>query len=1545
MPDGWNPLAKNAERDRSNYARKCKLTHIVIHCTGNAYTPSHNRFMTSGVSPHYLIKLDGTIVQYVKDELRAGHAAIHSFSQARYRDGTWRKWKRAGIVPAGHYNKEGETETTVISGSYSFTKIKSGADWKIYAAQEEVFAKRIGSGSDCDFCGVRHEPKLPYHFEHEARVNDYSIGIEIVHVSGDYLDVQYAALIRLLANLCETHGIPFDKYHIVGHEDTNPIERWGWDPGTVREATRSLFDWQRVFAGGDWALEESADPVVLPRPFQVLRFPFGSYDRSPLTAYFENEASFGGYFPLGLRGNLHTGIHVYPALEAPPAAGEAAAGEAAAGETAEGEGAGPAPPQPVFNMAPGWIVAARLPETGDLPLELTGADRGFVLVRHEFRRAPEEGAEPEEAHALYSLYMHLAPPNWEEVEGEDPYSQVLWLHTLLKTCHGAIVTVAAKDQVPGTMHWAATELPESLRGEIEVYDRDGATVKLLLEGEDDAVLAVKREQPADPHQALGALKSGAVATFSAPYLHVCSGDVLGFVREHATFQEYPTGFLHWELLAPAGAGLKELFTLAAETFDLGPDFFPELVDESEGNFWKLEELSDALTPHLPQADQDALGEDALEQRATERGLLPLLHAREPLSFADHTIEDKATWTGREVEQESGEDEDADAAPLALEPARHYPACDLALTYPLVLEIENYQDLLSTQKHELKFRVTFLPEGLGEGQVAIEEDGSSWSLTIHVPAAATEIRLHPEADLHLDTQVVTPALSKDLHSAALKALLPHRWRNLRVKHRSPWSLKSLRAHVLKHFSRSILDQVVQAYAPLAFWDLGDGSEVKEDELGEEPRDPSWKEVPVLGTSEEEVSVFGPQALLPDKDGELDAIHPVTGAWLLNALCEVGAVQIVETWSAYTGSGESAKESNQPMHLGWVADCPLDAVPLGHSLTALVVTRGFRNGHAGTTDDDLVLKVRSEDGTTHRLGSYDCQEGILAKHFQVPLWGKWTLEIEGHDSEVGDLPRSFTVKAPVLGSAKTPFVRRGFVNWELEFSENQPSLIEGLILLKYWTVEPGEEPSGPGTEVAWAIPVVGPPEPTAPPTGKAVLDSEGIYMTGAESTESPIPDADSVFRLKHYKWTGRNNASFKMCVSLGRMVDKIRTSWGLSMKIDGLSADGLSIKVAPKESGSLGEFQTKVEALASELESQEKVGGWIQIRVAEPGPSRGGSTLRFSAGDALRRLLDEQEPPQGKLHKVSLGFFWPNGGARVGGDEESEELAPDYDLERFESEPAEDGEEAPAEAAPPNWIDYDAAAVRSRCGEGDLIEVWSEPILEVSKLEFFPEVSCEVAGWDLKIRAEFSSAAEPAEFAAAGPRLQWGDKTFGQAVAGTCALVGSLPLRDLYQAGGEEVSLQAKLTASPIIFAGQDRSIPALDFSIPAKPGFEDLQVEWVDEGTKAQITARANLVPTSRALELRIYKEGERTLLNKKVRFTAPWHNYQGFAAPTGEVTATILYSDLDLAFDVGEKIRFELLRPYDEGKLDPNIAGSLVEAASVEVTLPAAPQSSSEDAE
>ena len=89
-------------------------------------------------------------------------------------------------------------------------------------------------------------------------MNKYSIGIEILAIGSkndmsqylhayeyDVLDStligfteeQYASLKELVRDVCERNGIPFDREHIIGHEEYKPSKS---DPG-------ELFDWNRLF--------------------------------------------------------------------------------------------------------------------------------------------------------------------------------------------------------------------------------------------------------------------------------------------------------------------------------------------------------------------------------------------------------------------------------------------------------------------------------------------------------------------------------------------------------------------------------------------------------------------------------------------------------------------------------------------------------------------------------------------------------------------------------------------------------------------------------------------------------------------------------------------------------------------------------------------------------------------------------------------------------------------------------------------------------------------------------------------------------------------------------------------------------------------------------------------------------------------------------------------------------------------------------------------------------------------------------------------------
>lgn len=89
-------------------------------------------------------------------------------------------------------------------------------------------------------------------------MNKYSIGIEIAAIGSEkdmaqyltseeyaaldeslvgFTDKQYDALALLVKDICERNSIPYDREHIIGHDEYNPKKS---DPGEI-------FDWERLF--------------------------------------------------------------------------------------------------------------------------------------------------------------------------------------------------------------------------------------------------------------------------------------------------------------------------------------------------------------------------------------------------------------------------------------------------------------------------------------------------------------------------------------------------------------------------------------------------------------------------------------------------------------------------------------------------------------------------------------------------------------------------------------------------------------------------------------------------------------------------------------------------------------------------------------------------------------------------------------------------------------------------------------------------------------------------------------------------------------------------------------------------------------------------------------------------------------------------------------------------------------------------------------------------------------------------------------------------
>lgn len=240
----WNSLVPASHRFESpnRNARKPALvvpTHIVVHITGTNDAQSVKKtFMAkNSVSTHYLVLKDGGILQFVPDAFRAYHAGIESGARALYRQGAsvWMRyvkyfsWYKA--YPSDAVYVDGDLQPVWDKTEAAFVARGDGQPWPQY----QYFSKRW--------------PVLdsPVHFDADPDPNNYSIGIETLGVGASspdpkvYTPQMYGALRTLVEDLSLRYGIPLEKGRVLGHEDVNPIARFGWDPGAG-------FDWSRVHA-------------------------------------------------------------------------------------------------------------------------------------------------------------------------------------------------------------------------------------------------------------------------------------------------------------------------------------------------------------------------------------------------------------------------------------------------------------------------------------------------------------------------------------------------------------------------------------------------------------------------------------------------------------------------------------------------------------------------------------------------------------------------------------------------------------------------------------------------------------------------------------------------------------------------------------------------------------------------------------------------------------------------------------------------------------------------------------------------------------------------------------------------------------------------------------------------------------------------------------------------------------------------------------------------------------------------------------------------
>jgi N-acetyl-anhydromuramyl-L-alanine amidase AmpD len=238
----WNVLVpeKNRLVTPNKNERKSSAglpTHIVIHVTGtNNLSSVTKTFLDDhSVSAHYLVTKEGVLYQFAPDGYRAWHAGIDSGARSLYNQGAqhWMKYLKFFKWYKG-YPKDAVYVDVDLNPVWdkteaAFVRRADGQIWSEY----DYFVNRWPGENQ------------PVNFAQDPDPNNYSIGIETLGFGAKradpavYTDAMYQSLAQLVSDLSKKYEIPMEKGRVVGHEDVNPIGRFGWDPAPG-------FDWSSV---------------------------------------------------------------------------------------------------------------------------------------------------------------------------------------------------------------------------------------------------------------------------------------------------------------------------------------------------------------------------------------------------------------------------------------------------------------------------------------------------------------------------------------------------------------------------------------------------------------------------------------------------------------------------------------------------------------------------------------------------------------------------------------------------------------------------------------------------------------------------------------------------------------------------------------------------------------------------------------------------------------------------------------------------------------------------------------------------------------------------------------------------------------------------------------------------------------------------------------------------------------------------------------------------------------------------------------------------
>lgn len=686
----------------------------------------------------------------------------------------------------------------------------------------------------------------------------------------------------------------------------------------------------------------------------------------------ESRPTAGGFFPVGLRGQIHPGLHLVP----------------------NGQSA-----TPVIATAPGEIVALRMGPRGttshDGEAKISNWSN-FVLLRHELQWVENE--KPSDPLRYYSLYMHLAPPAWWQVDTGLPApasktEDVPWLKRWSQARHGLLIKIrkasdpAMEDGFPvGQILRAAAEVPHDgwkIVGDgggnaaiCKIWNPTDGSVKTrnfpASTNVQDAVWIYKAPPP-DLAQRCQAMADGETIFLDGHYLTVKEGEVVGIADQFRSGnenvkKEYPQEvvamFLHWEVFSDPK---DDTFEKIAKRF----------LEQPEA-FWKLP--TDALPTELEKVPE-ALNK-LLDVSQLPANLLPGLPAETDPKKTSKILDlfQKASFSSQG-------------------------------TLKLKFQIDHLPkpSQMVPPKAALEIPIHFLRQVKGAAPDTLEEVGKPITVRLEDkdwpgPIVTKEIKFESaNADVssadfekirldYDDTFLYVAWKGATSLEESLRALVKPLWRDLQFDRVSDWCLAGAKASLTEE-EKDIKPE------DLAWW-TDKGVVFSKEKAPAKPEDPLNRGLP---------------SFLPT-DSKVRLVHPITWTNLLEVAFRsrkpgAGSLQFRKDWTRDQLPEETRKKIPQMMvQLDPPAGAPLAP---GQVLRMLASDDHYYASGLETGSVKMRLEPEGSDRGPSRDFEFSLGEfGVAMPRIPLSVWGSWKLSLLDAASESPSGSMSLKIPAPEI-----------------------------------------------------------------------------------------------------------------------------------------------------------------------------------------------------------------------------------------------------------------------------------------------------------------------------------------------------------------------------------------------------------------------------------------------------------------------------------------------------------------------------------------------------